>query len=108
MRLCIVPVIAVLYSILSGCASAPNEPTLTLQTKKTPEAFSACVVPKLQGNALSPVLSQAQHRYRIVVPSAVTADNVMEAYRAPAGGRVFVYERSLLNSGFEQAARECA
>ena len=94
-------------SLLAGCASAPNEPTLTLITQKSPEQFTACVMPKLQDNALSPSLSQTQLHYRIVVSSSVAADNVIEAYKASNGGKVFVYERSLLSSGFGRAAKDC-
>ncbi|WP_431145406.1 hypothetical protein [Pseudomonas alvandae] len=98
--------------LLAGCASAPNDPTLTLQTSKTPAEYAECVVPKLQGSALNPMVSQTQRSYRIVVPSKVAADNVLEAYKAGNGGKVFVYERHLLASNFlpssfERAAQDC-
>lgn len=98
--------------LLSGCASAPNDPTLTLQTSKTPAEYAECVVPKLQGSALKPTVSQTQRSYRIVVPSKVSADNVLEAYKAGNGGKVFIYERHLLTSNllpssFERAAQDC-
>ncbi|GID03143.1 MULTISPECIES: hypothetical protein [Pseudomonas] len=112
MRPLFVPAMAVATLLLAGCASAPNDPTLTLQTKKTPAEYADCVVPKLQGNALNPTVSQTQRSYRIVVPSKVAADNVLEAYKAPNGGKVFLYERHLLASNFmpssfERAAQEC-
>ncbi|CAH0164500.1 hypothetical protein SRABI123_01037 [Pseudomonas sp. Bi123] len=112
MRPLFVPAMAVATVLLAGCASAPNDPTLTLQTKKTPAEYADCVVPKLQGNALHPTVSQTQRSYRIVVPSKVAADNVLEAYKAPNGGKVFLYERHLLASNFmpssfERAAQEC-
>ncbi|MCW1246628.1 hypothetical protein OC610_19595 [Pseudomonas sp. SAICEU22] len=98
--------------LLAGCASAPNDPTLTLQTSKTPAEYAECVVPKLQDSALNPTVSQTQRSYRIVVPSKVAADNVLEAYKAGNGGKVFVYERHLLASNFlpsnfERAAQDC-
>ncbi|MGN8342783.1 hypothetical protein ACLEJQ_04130 [Pseudomonas sp. SMV71] len=98
--------------LLAGCASAPNDPTLTLQTSKTPAEYAECVVPKLQGSALKPTVSQTQRSYRIVVPSKVSADNVLEAYKVGNGGKVFVYERhllasNLLPSSFERAAQDC-
>ncbi|MFJ2685028.1 hypothetical protein ACIOYV_14950 [Pseudomonas sp. NPDC087342] len=104
--------LAVMTLLLAGCASAPNDPTLTLQTKKTPAEYADCVVPKLQGSALAPTVSQTQRSYRIVVPSKVTANNVLEAYKTSSGGKVFVYERQLLASSFmpssfERAAQEC-
>ncbi|WPN55385.1 hypothetical protein [Pseudomonas sp. P9_31] len=112
MRPLFVPAMAFATLLLSGCTSAPNNPTLTLQTKKTPAEYADCVVPKLQGSALSPTVSQTQRGYRIVVPSKVAADNVLEAYKAPNGGKVFLYERHLLASNFmpssfERAAQEC-
>jgi hypothetical protein len=98
--------------LLAGCASAPNDPTLTLQTSKSPEQYADCVVPKLRGSALNPMVSQTQRSYRIVVPSKVSANNVLEAYKAGNGGKVFVYERhllasNLLPSNFERAAQDC-
>ncbi|WLG53488.1 hypothetical protein [Pseudomonas sp. FP1742] len=112
MRPLFVPVMALATLLLAGCASAPNDPTLTLQTKKTPAEYADCVVPKLRGSALNPTVSQTQRSYRIVVPSKVAADNVLEAYKAPSGGKVFLYERHLLvsnfmPSSFERAAQEC-
>lgn len=112
MRPLFVPVMAFATLLLAGCASAPNDPTQILQTKKTPAEYADCVVPKLQGSALNPTVSQTQRSYRIVVPSKVAADNVLEAYKAPNGGKVFLYERHLLASNFmpssfERAAQDC-
>jgi ABC-type uncharacterized transport system auxiliary subunit len=112
MRLLFIPAMAVASLLLAGCASAPNNPSLTLQTSKTPEQYAECVVPKLQGSALHPTVSQTQRSYRIVVPSKISADNVLEAYKAGNGGKVFIYERhllasNLLPSSFERAAQDC-
>ena len=112
MRPLFVPAMTVACMLLAGCASAPNDPTLTLQTRKTPAQYADCVVPKLQGSALNPTVSQTQRSYRIVVPSKVAADNVLEAYKAGSGGKVFLYERRLLASNFlpssfERAAQDC-
>jgi uncharacterized lipoprotein YajG len=112
MRPLFVPAMAFASLLLAGCASAPNDPTLTLQTNKTPAQYADCVIPKLQGSALSPTVSQTQRSYRIVVPSKVSADNVLEAYKAGNGGKVFIYERHLLASNFlpssfERAAQDC-
>jgi hypothetical protein len=105
-------ILLLIYSLLSGCMSTPNEPTLTLNTIKTPQEYVQCVVPKLQGRALTPSLSQSQHHYRIVVTSSVAADDVIEAYKAPMGGKVFLYDRAVLASSrmpsaFSRAAQEC-
>jgi uncharacterized protein YceK len=98
--------------LLSGCASAPNAPTLTLQTKKAPADYANCVMPKLQHGALNATVSETQRSYRIVVSSKVAANDVLEAYKANSGGKVFLYERTLLASTFgpsalERAAQEC-
>ena len=112
MRSLSVSAMAVAAVLLAGCASAPNDPTLTLQTRKTPAQYADCVVPKLQGIALNPTVSQTQRSYRIVVSSKISADNVLEAYKAGSGGKVFLYERHLLASNFlpssfERAAQDC-
>ncbi|KIH83412.1 hypothetical protein [Pseudomonas batumici] len=112
MRPLLVPALAFASLLLAGCASAPNDPTLILQTKKTPSEYADCVVPKLQGSGLTPTVSHTQGGYRIVVPSKMAADNVLEAHKAPNGGKVFLYERHLLASSFtpssfKRAAQEC-
>ena len=112
MRPLFVPAMAFASLLLAGCVSAPNDPTLTLQTSKTPAQYADCVVPKLQGSALNPTVSQTQRSYRIVVPSKVSADNVLEAYKSGSGGKVFIYERHLLASNFlpssfGRAAQDC-
>ncbi|MDT8909163.1 MULTISPECIES: hypothetical protein [Pseudomonas] len=112
MRPLFMPAMAMASLLLAGCASAPNDPSLTLTTEKTPAEYADCVVPKLQSSTLNPTVSQTQRSYRIVVPSKVAADNVLEAYKAGNGGKVFIYERrllasSLLPSSFERAAQDC-
>ncbi|WP_419710228.1 hypothetical protein [Pseudomonas sp. NFX224] len=94
--------------LLAGCASTPNDPTLTLQTQKAPEDYAQCVLPKLHEGALHTTVSETQRSYRIVVTSKVAANDVLEAYK----GKVFLYERALLASTFgpsrlERAAQEC-
>ncbi|WP_322616698.1 hypothetical protein [Pseudomonas sp. BIC9C] len=111
MRTFFAPTLVFAPLLLAGCAT-PNDPTLTLQTAKSPEEYTHCVVPKLQHDALAPTVSQTQRSYRIVVSSKVAADNVLETYKASNGGKVFLYERKLLASAFvpstfERAAQEC-
>lgn len=55
MRPLFVPAMAFVL-LIAGCASVPNDPTLTLQTSKTPAQYADCVVPKLQGSALNPTV----------------------------------------------------
>ncbi|AZC24706.1 MULTISPECIES: hypothetical protein [Pseudomonas] len=112
MRASPVAALTLVSLMLAGCASAPNDPTLVMQTKKTPTEYADCVVPKLKEQALVPVVSQTQRSYRIVVVSKVAANNVLEAYKAQGGGKVFLYERHLLASSFtpsafERTAQDC-
>ncbi|NBF05692.1 hypothetical protein GV819_25690 [Pseudomonas sp. Fl5BN2] len=112
MRFPLVPSMTLASLLLAGCATAPNDPTLVMHTQKTPAEYAECVVPKLQGIAQATTVSQTQRGYRIVVTSKVAADNVLEAYKAPNGGKVFLYERHLLASSFapshfERVAQEC-
>lgn len=98
--------------LLSGCASTPNDPTMTLQTNKSPADYTQCVLPKLKGDSLNATVSETQRSYRIVVSSKVAANDVLEAYKASTGGKVFLYERTLLASTFgpsslERAAQAC-
>ncbi|WP_166367168.1 hypothetical protein [Pseudomonas akapageensis] len=110
MRLVLVSVFTSL--LLAGCMSTPNTPTLVLETKKAPEAYAQCVLPLLLKDAAGATMSETQGHYKIVVSSKVAADDVLEAYKAPAGGKVFLYERALLASSFgpsslERAAHAC-
>ncbi|MGE8069150.1 hypothetical protein [Pseudomonas sp. NPDC089569] len=98
--------------LLSGCASAPNDPTLILQTTKAPADYTQCVLPKLQQDSLNATVSETQRSYRIVVSSKIAANDVLETYKASNGGKVFLYQRALLASTFgpsplERAAQAC-
>ncbi|MBT2372562.1 hypothetical protein [Pseudomonas fluorescens] len=112
MRSLFVPAMAVASLLLAGCTSAPNAPTLILQTSKAPDVYAQCVVPKLEQNALTPTVTQSSRHIRVVVSSKIAADDVLEAYKVSTGGKVFLYERKPLASTFtpskfELAAREC-
>lgn len=107
MRLLRVPAVSLAYLLLAGCASSPNQPTQILQTSKTPEQYAECVVPKLRDRTQTPILTQSQRHYRIVVSSTLAADNIIEAYKAPTGGKVFLYERTLMASSFNKAVQAC-
>lgn len=96
-----------LLSLLAGCTSAPNQPTLTLNTDKTPQAYAACLTPKLMDRAFTPVVSEGNRHSRIVVSSPVTADNIVELYKVSSGTKIVIYQRSLLTRGFVQIAKEC-
>ncbi|KAF0866560.1 hypothetical protein [Pseudomonas sp. LD120] len=108
----LIPAMTFTGLLLAGCASAPNDPTLVMQTRKPPAEYADCVLPKLQRSAQNASVAQSQRGYRIVVTSKVVADNVLEVYKTSSGGKVFLYERHLLASSFapssfEQAAQDC-
>ena len=107
MRIAAITPVLLLLTSLAGCASAPNQPTLTLDTQKTPEAYAACLVPKLQGKAFDPSLSQTNRHYRIVVSSSLAADNIVETFKASTGAKVVIYQRSLFAPDFVRTAKEC-
>ncbi|WP_223448838.1 MULTISPECIES: hypothetical protein [Pseudomonas] len=112
MRPVCVPVVMLASWLLAGCVSSANDPTLTLQTDKSPEQYVDCLVPKLKDKEMSPVVSGSERNYRVVVSSKVAVDTVLETHRAQDGGNVYLYERQLLAStfkpsSFERAAQEC-
>jgi hypothetical protein len=112
MRLACVPVVMFAAWLLAGCASSPNNPTSTLQTDKSPEQYVDCLVPKLKGQEMNPVVTARERSYRVVVSSKIAVDTVLQTHRAQDGGKVYLYERQLLAStfkpsGFERTAQEC-
>eukprot|EP01133_Synstelium_polycarpum_P001925 gene1925-2205_t len=112
MRVLLVPAMASASLLMTGCASAPNAPTLTLQTVKDPEAYVQCVVPKFEKNGMTSTVTQNSRHARIVVSSKIAADNILEVYKSQDGGKVFLYERKPLASTFkpsrfEHAAQDC-
>ncbi|MGC6370781.1 hypothetical protein [Pseudomonas sp. K2I15] len=112
MRSLFVPAMAFASLLLAGCASAPNAPTLTLQTSKDPEAYVQCVVPKFEKSGMTSTVTTNSRHARVVVSSKIAADNILEVYKAQNGGKVFLYERKPLASTFkpsrfEQVAQDC-
>ena len=112
MRAFFAPALAFASLMLAGCGSAPNAPTLTLQTSKTPEAYVQCVLPKLEKHKITSTVTQNSRHAKVVLTSKIAADDVLEAYKAQDGGKVFLYERkplasALTPSRLELAAQEC-
>ncbi|KAF1032850.1 MAG: hypothetical protein GAK37_00340 [Pseudomonas sp.] len=112
MRSMFVQAPAVASLLLAGCASAPNAPTATLQTSKSPDAYVQCVVPKFDKHNMAATVTQGSRHARIVVSSKIAADNILEVYKSQDGGKVFLYERKPLASAitpsrFEQIAQDC-
>ncbi|MBC3235852.1 hypothetical protein [Pseudomonas lurida] len=112
MRALFVPALAFASLSLAGCVSAPNAPTLTLQTSKSPEAYVQCVLPKLEKHGITSTVTQNSRHARVVLTSKIAADDVLEAYKSQDGGKVFLYERkplasTITPSRLELAAQEC-
>lgn len=112
MRCFFVPALAFASLLLAGCASAPNDPTLTLQTSKAPDAYLQCVLPKLEKHHITSTVTQNSRHARLVLTSKIAADDVLEVYKSQDGGKVFLYERkplasTITPSRLEQVAKEC-
>lgn len=112
MRSFFVPVLAVASLLLAGCVSAPNSPSLTLQTAKTPEGYVQCVLPKLEKHDITSTVTQNSRHAKVVLTSKIAADDVLEAYKSQDGTKVFLYERkplasTITPSRLELAAKEC-
>ncbi|TFY87623.1 hypothetical protein DYL59_17700 [Pseudomonas kairouanensis] len=112
MRSFFVPGLAFASLLLTGCVSAPNAPTLTLQSSKAPEAYVQCVLPKLEKHGITSTVTQNSRHAKVVLTSKIAADDVLEVYKAQDGGKVFLYERkplasALTPSRLELAAQEC-
>ena len=112
MRSFFVPAMAFASSLLTGCVTAPNAPTLTLQTGKDPETYLKCVLPKLEKHGVTSTVTQNSRHAKVVLSSKVAADDVLEAYKSQDGAKVFLYERKPLASAItpsrlELAAQEC-
>lgn len=112
MRAFFAPGLAFGSLLLAGCVSAPNAPTLTLQTAKDPEAYVKCVLPKLEKHGITATVTQNSRHAKVLLTSKFAADDVLEAYKSQEGGKVFLYERKPLASAIkpsrlELAAQEC-
>ncbi|NWD78783.1 hypothetical protein HX891_00215 [Pseudomonas reactans] len=112
MRAFFAPALAFASLLLAGCVSAPNAPTLTLQTSKTPETYVQCVLPKLEKHRITSTVTQNSRHAKVVLTSKIAADDVLEVYKSQDGGKVFLYERkplasTITPSRLELAAKEC-
>ena len=112
MRAFFIPALAAAPLLLTGCITAPNAPSLTLQTSKTPEGYVQCVLPKLEKHGITSTVTQNSRHAKVVLTSKIAADDVLEAYKSQDGGKVFLYERkplasTITPSRLELAAKEC-
>ena len=112
MRSFFVPALALAALPLTGCISAPNAPSLTLRTDKSPEGYVQCVLPKLEKHGITATVTQNSRHAKVVLTSRIAADDVLEAYKSQDGTKVFLYERKPLASAIkpsrlELSAQDC-
>jgi hypothetical protein len=97
--------------LLTGCGSTPNNPSVNLDTKKTPADYVACVYPKWQKAKPEATLTESKNHFKILIPSKIAADEILEVYKGNPNTRVFLYQRtplsSLVPNNLEKAVREC-
>jgi hypothetical protein len=97
---------------LCGYISAPNTPSAILSTKKTPEQYAQCIVPKWKSAVEGTTLSQHRNQYTIVAPSKLAANQILEVHPESTGSEVSLYLRSPLvlaigHSQLEAFAKAC-
>jgi hypothetical protein len=97
--------------LLAGCGSTPNNPSVNLNTAKTPADYAACVFPKWQKARPDATLTEGKNHFRILVSGKVTANEILEVYKGNPTTRVFLYQgtplASLVRNRLEKAARDC-
>ena len=105
------PVFSLLCVIgLAGCASAPNAPSKTFTSSKSPEEVGSCILPKWQ--ALRPDTENTgnQRHYRLTVSSKMAADEILDINKTQNGSAVSWYQREPLSfnrGALNKAVREC-
>lgn len=102
----------VLAASLAGCGSTPNNPSVNLETAKSPADYAQCVLPKWQQVKPETTMSESKGHFKLLVSSKVTQDDILEVFKGNPNTRVFLYQRAPLSSAFgrsalEKAAREC-
>ena len=96
-----------LVASLASCAS-PGKPTGSQMTNKTPEEYAACVLPKWQELAPQTTQKSISSGYRIVAPSAVASDEVLDILKSHEGSHAVFYRGSFFRDDkLRHAAREC-
>lgn len=97
--------------LLAACSSTPNNPSVDLDSKKTPAEYAACVYPKWQKAYPAATMTESKGHFKILVASKIASDEILEVYKGNPNTRVFLYQRaplsSLLHRNLEKAARDC-
>ncbi|AGE26184.1 MULTISPECIES: hypothetical protein [Pseudomonas] len=104
--------VPVMVLALGGCVTAPNAPSLTLQTAKSPQAYVQCLLPELEKHGITATVTQNSRHATVLLSSKIAADDVLEAYKSQDGTKVSLYERkpvvsAIKPSRLELAAKAC-
>ncbi len=100
-------IISAFVASLAACAT-PGNPTASKLTKKSPQAYAACVLPKWQAVAPQATQKSIAHGYRLTASSAVASDDVLDVVDSREGSRATFYKGSFLSGDkLRQAAKEC-
>lgn len=103
---------SVLALTLTGCGSTPNNPSVDLETSKSPSDYVQCVFPKWQQAKSSATMTESKGHYKLLVSGKVAQDDILEVFKGNPNTRVFLYQRAPLANAFgrsalEKSAREC-
>jgi hypothetical protein len=96
----------------AGCAVAPNRPSLSLHTDKTPAVYAKCVYPKWLKAESDTTLSQGRSQATIIAGGKIASNQILEVHRTSSGSQVDIYWRGagatpFGHRGLEHSAREC-
>ncbi|WPO98076.1 hypothetical protein SFA35_15610 [Pseudomonas sp. HR96] len=93
---------------MAGCASAPNSPSVTLTTSKSPGEYAQCILPKWQAERPGTQMTQHRELYTLTAPSGIAADQILEVHKTSTGSQVALYLRgAVLRTRLEKHARSC-
>lgn len=76
---------------LAGCVSAPNTPSLVLNSSKPPSEYAHCAYPKWRESNANTSLSQHRGNFTLVAQSSIRANQIMNVYKDGEGSQVEFY-----------------
>jgi uncharacterized protein YceK len=105
---------AVAVAVLAGCSSVSSledgSPELTASTKKTPERYAKCLMPKWQEINAATISTETETGYRLLLNvDYVGAAALANIDQAGTGSQVRIYKSSaIIGSGkWAETARSC-
>lgn len=109
-------IVAFGIAVLAGCVGPgdllKNDPSLTLQTTKSPKQYALCVFPKWQDARTDSSMVETEAGYRLLVASNNMADELLEIRKTSTGTTVTLYQRMAWSkmpgrSAIESGVRSC-